>query len=220
MSKDRGDGSADLGQVAHRLDKDEVDPAGDERTDLLGKELLQLAEFHGSQRSEEFPGGTDIARDEDSVTIGDPAGDGCSGAVEFGDPGLQVMHPQPGAGTPKGVRGEPLGAGGGIRLMHVLDAGWLRRVPELGGDAGLEATFLKEPAIAAIEHRRAIGEQRREAVHHVPPRDPDETRAAAAGAGAAVATAGPAPVTGPAPITGPELMTDASVTGGCIWSAR
>jgi hypothetical protein len=158
----RGERGVRLGEVAERLDEDEVDAALDEGHDLLGEEGLGLLRGQGPERRHQLAGRSEVA--------GDGARDPGSVAVHLGEPVAEAVHVETGTGAAEGVGGEHARARVGVRRVRGADRVLVLQVPELAGVAVLESAVLEEGAHGAVEeHRPVVAEERGEAVHEVSP---------------------------------------------------
>ena len=151
----RGQRGLGLAEVAQRLDQHQVDPALDQRRELLGEQRLGLLGRHGARAAPAAPRSGRGRRPR---------------AARARRPPTARSAPRSGSPRPAGRRGRACPAAGGCRrrcwssaaarpasayaACAARTASRVLEVPELAGCAVLEAAVLEQRAHAAVEQHR------------------------------------------------------------------
>ena len=155
-----------LTEVAQRLDEHQVDPALDQRSELLGEERLRLLERHGPERRQQLARRAEVAGDEQPALVCHRSRDRAGVPVDLGQAVAEPVHVQPRPGAAEGVGRQQPRPRIGVRHVRRADRVGVLEVPELTGCTVLEAAVLEQRAHGAVEqHRTVRAQQRREPVH-------------------------------------------------------
>ena len=141
----------DLGQIAHRLDEDEIGAALDQAAHLLGEVVLGEIRSQGPHRLEELAGGPEVPGDQSAVLGGRFLGQSRAGQVEGLDLVAEVLQLQPGTGATEGVGGDDLRTGVEVGAVDGLDVVRSIEVPRLRRLTGIEARGLEHRAHRSVE---------------------------------------------------------------------
>ena len=157
------DRSADLLEIGHRLNPDDVHATGDQGGRLLGKDIDGLVEIEAPERHHDRAGRADVAGHQGVGPGGLDLGSEqqCRHLVELRNAVLVAVQAHTKAIAAERVGQHDAGTGVEIAPMNTPDHVRLGQVPELGRITELETGREQHGAHGAIGERRCAGVQNR-----------------------------------------------------------
>ena len=156
------DGGLDLVEVGHRLDPDEVHPAGDQRGRLLPEDIDGDLVVERAEWGDDLAARPDVAGDERRAARGVDlrAGEDRGGPVQLVDALAQAVEPEAQTVATERVGHDDLRPGGEIAALDAPDHLGLGEVPDLRRIAELQPVGEEHGPHRAVGHDRgAVGQQ-------------------------------------------------------------